>query len=50
MLRALEEMQVEGVTTTIPYLKELVGSTDFRALNVSTTWIERRRERVTGAS
>ncbi|MGA8986884.1 pyruvate carboxylase [Aeromicrobium sp.] len=38
--RALEEFHVGGVSTNIPFLKELLANDDFRAGRVTTTFIE----------
>jgi acetyl-CoA carboxylase, biotin carboxylase subunit len=39
--RALDEFMIEGVKTTIPFSKFLIGSTDFVAGNYDTGYIER---------
>lgn len=39
-LDALDRFQVEGVDTTIPYIKYLLGHPDFATGNVNTRWIE----------
>ncbi|MCW2699185.1 MAG: Pyruvate carboxylase [Blastococcus sp.] len=44
MLDALAGMDVQGIQTTIAYLTELVGSDEFRAFDISTTWIEQRAQ------
>jgi acetyl-CoA carboxylase biotin carboxylase subunit len=41
MARALEMFIVEGVFTTIPLHRRILGDPDFRAGNVNTTFIER---------
>ena len=41
MCRALGEMKVEGVKTTIPRLLDILGHTDFVEGRVDTTFIER---------
>ena len=40
MYRALERLHIEGVKTTAPFLRDLVGHGDFRADRVNTRWIE----------
>jgi acetyl-CoA/propionyl-CoA carboxylase biotin carboxyl carrier protein len=40
-LRALEEYVVEGVPTTIPLHRWILGSAEFRAATHTTTWLER---------
>ncbi len=40
LLRALGEMEVVGVQTTIPAHKVLLATDDFRAVNHSTKWVE----------
>ncbi len=39
--RALDEFMIEGVKTTIPFTKFLVGTSDFVAGNYDTSYIER---------
>jgi len=41
MLRALDEFVVEGVPTTIPVHRWILGSKEFRAGTHTTTWLER---------
>jgi acetyl-CoA carboxylase biotin carboxylase subunit len=41
MRRALDEMQVEGVPTTVPLHRRLLRSPDFCNSRVDTTWVER---------
>ncbi len=41
MLRALDEFVVEGVPTTIPVHRWILGSKDFREATHTTTWLER---------
>jgi acetyl-CoA/propionyl-CoA carboxylase biotin carboxyl carrier protein len=41
MLRALDEFVIEGVPTTIPVHRWILGSKDFRAATHTTTWLER---------
>lgn len=41
MQAALRQMVVEGISTTIPYLIDLVGGPAFADATMSTTWIER---------
>jgi acetyl-CoA/propionyl-CoA carboxylase biotin carboxyl carrier protein len=40
MLRALGEFEIEGVRTTIPAHKVLIGHPDFRVAGHSTNWVE----------
>jgi acetyl-CoA/propionyl-CoA carboxylase, biotin carboxylase, biotin carboxyl carrier protein len=40
-LRALDEFVVEGVPTTIPVHRWVLGSKEFRAATHTTTWLER---------
>jgi len=40
MLRALDEMQVEGIATTIPAHKAILSHPDFAAAEHSTKWVE----------
>ncbi|MEE8452444.1 MAG: acetyl-CoA carboxylase biotin carboxylase subunit, partial [Thermoguttaceae bacterium] len=40
-LRALDELQVEGVMTTKPILREILGHSAFAEADVDTTFIER---------
>jgi acetyl-CoA carboxylase, biotin carboxylase subunit len=41
MRRALDELVIEGVTTTIPLHRRIVRNPDFIAGQVDTTWVER---------
>jgi acetyl-CoA/propionyl-CoA/long-chain acyl-CoA carboxylase, biotin carboxylase, biotin carboxyl carrier protein len=41
MLRALDEYSVEGVPTTIPVHRWILGTKEFRAGTHTTTWLER---------
>jgi acetyl-CoA/propionyl-CoA carboxylase biotin carboxyl carrier protein len=41
MLRALDEFVIEGVPTTIPVHRWVLGSKDFRDATHTTTWLER---------
>ena len=41
MLRALDEFVVEGVPTTIPVHRWVLGSKEFRTATHTTTWLER---------
>src|SRR5699024_3014592 len=40
MYRALDEFNVEGIATTIPFHKELIRDEDFITSNYNTRWIE----------
>jgi acetyl-CoA carboxylase biotin carboxylase subunit len=40
-LRALDELRVDGIKTTVPILKELLNHSAFREARVDTTFIER---------
>jgi acetyl-CoA carboxylase, biotin carboxylase subunit len=41
MRRALDELHIEGVQTTIPLHRKIVRHPDFIAAKVDTTWVER---------
>jgi acetyl-CoA carboxylase biotin carboxylase subunit len=41
MRRALDELVIEGVATTIPLHRKIVRTPDFIAARVDTTWVER---------
>ena len=41
MRRALEEMEIEGIPTTLPLQRRIMRNPDFMASRVDTTWIER---------
>ena len=41
MRRALDELVIEGVKTTIPLHRTIVRSRDFIEGHVDTTWVER---------
>ena len=41
MRRALEEMEIEGISTTLPLDTRCIYAPDFAASRVDTTWIER---------
>ena len=41
MRRALDELVIEGVQTTIPLHKKIFRHPDFISGNVDTTWVER---------
>jgi acetyl-CoA/propionyl-CoA carboxylase, biotin carboxylase, biotin carboxyl carrier protein len=49
MLRALDEMVVEGIATTIPAHKAILSHPDFAAALHSTKWVEERLD-LTGVS
>jgi acetyl-CoA/propionyl-CoA carboxylase, biotin carboxylase, biotin carboxyl carrier protein len=42
MLRALDELEVEGIATTAPAHKAILSSPDFAAATHSTKWVEER--------
>jgi acetyl-CoA/propionyl-CoA carboxylase, biotin carboxylase, biotin carboxyl carrier protein len=42
MLRALDELVVEGIATTVPAHKAILASPDFAAATHSTKWVEER--------
>lgn len=37
---ALDSFQVEGITTTMPFLNSLISNPDFRSGDISTSWLE----------
>ena len=39
-LAALEDFNVEGVSTTIPFHRDVLSHPDFRGANVTTRWVE----------
>jgi acetyl-CoA carboxylase biotin carboxylase subunit len=41
MRRALDELVIEGISTTIPLHRRIVRNADFIAGRVDTTWVER---------
>jgi acetyl-CoA carboxylase, biotin carboxylase subunit len=41
MRRALDELVIEGVSTTIPLHRKIFRNADFIAGQVDTTWVER---------
>jgi acetyl-CoA/propionyl-CoA carboxylase biotin carboxyl carrier protein len=41
MLRALDEFEIEGVPTTIPFYKWVLGTLTFREASHTTKWVER---------
>ena len=41
MMRALDEFVVEGVSTTIPFLRNILGHSDFQSGNHDTGFVER---------
>ena len=41
MHRTLDEYIIEGVDTTIPFFKKILGNTDFIAANIDTKFLER---------
>jgi acetyl-CoA carboxylase biotin carboxylase subunit len=41
MRRALDELVIEGIQTTIPLHRTIVRNPDFIAGRVDTTWVER---------
>jgi acetyl-CoA carboxylase biotin carboxylase subunit len=41
MRRALDELVIEGVPTTIPFHKRVMRNPDFVQGRVDTTWVER---------
>jgi acetyl-CoA/propionyl-CoA carboxylase biotin carboxyl carrier protein len=41
MLRALDEFEIEGVTTTIPFYQWVLGTLTFREASHTTKWVER---------
>ncbi|MGE0795999.1 MAG: acetyl-CoA carboxylase biotin carboxylase subunit [Acidimicrobiia bacterium] len=49
MLRALDEMVVDGIATTIPAHKAILSHPDFAAAEHSTKWVEERLD-LTGVS
>jgi acetyl-CoA carboxylase biotin carboxylase subunit len=41
MLRALDELRIEGVKTTVPIHKEILSHTAFAEAQIDTTFVER---------
>ena len=41
MRRALDELVIEGIPTTIPLHRKILRNPDFLAGRVDTTWVER---------
>jgi acetyl-CoA carboxylase, biotin carboxylase subunit len=41
MLRALDELRIEGIATTVPFHREVLSHADFVAGWVDTTFVER---------
>ena len=41
MRRALDEVVIEGIQTTIPLLRRIFRDRDFLEARVDTTWVER---------
>ena len=41
MRRALDEVAIEGIPTTIPLLRRIFRDRDFLEARVDTTWVER---------
>jgi acetyl-CoA carboxylase biotin carboxylase subunit len=42
--RALNDFQVSGIDTLIPFLEIVVGDTEYRAGRVNTRWLEKKLE------
>ncbi len=40
MARALNEYDIQGIPTTLPFLRHVIGNPDFQAAQVSTQWLE----------
>ena len=40
MARALNEYDIQGIPTTLPFLRHVIGHPDFQAAQVSTQWLE----------
>ena len=40
LLGALDELHIEGVSTTIPAARQIIGTADFRAVAHTTLWLE----------
>ncbi len=49
MAAALAEIQVEGVETTVPFLRNVIADPDFRAGRINTRWLESAVERFAAA-
>jgi acetyl-CoA carboxylase biotin carboxylase subunit len=43
-IAALNNFQVAGIDTLIPFLKEVIADTDYRAGDVNTRWLEKKLE------
>ncbi len=41
MLTALDELKIEGTSTTIPAARTIIGHTDFAAVEFGTLWLEK---------
>jgi acetyl-CoA carboxylase biotin carboxylase subunit len=41
MQSALENFQIEGIESTLPFLRALIKHPDFTATNLSTNWVEK---------
>jgi acetyl-CoA carboxylase biotin carboxylase subunit len=41
MLRALDELRVEGISTTVPFHKKVLQHSDFADGRVDTSFVER---------
>jgi acetyl-CoA carboxylase biotin carboxylase subunit len=46
MLRALDEFVIEGVSTTIPLIKQILKEPVFAAGEVDTRWLEREMDSI----
>jgi acetyl-CoA carboxylase biotin carboxylase subunit len=41
MLRALAELRIEGIRTSVPFLERVLTEADFQSAAIDTKWVER---------
>ena len=49
MAAALAEIRIEGVETTVPFLRSVISDPDYRAGRINTRWLEAAVERFAAA-